>query len=456
MIPGSIRNILEGLVFAVLFPAWLTIALLSAAVGRLRGRIGCDGVLGSALRRWGVWVTSGTRTFRRAWWPLPNYEGAVVFWRHMLLTELFAGLNQGGGHGKKRERYLVIKLAHIGDAMHIGPMLAELRRSKPDAEIDILVGPWCRDLARRWKLPGRVWVYTPHLQVFRRGTKKGLLGIAGEIRFLYRLRRRRYSCAISTSTLSMAEWMLIHAANPGFWVGAANPVMPYYREVPSRTEPYHSSMYEADRVGGLLRYIDIPAAGGRPEFPLQEDERRWAAGQWGDARLKIVMAPGAGWPGKMWPADRFAEMARRFSALGGVKIVVTGSPDEKALGESVVADVPNTINLAGSTSFGQTAALVESADLLLCNDSGPLHLAAAYGTPSVALFGPTVAGKWQPPGGEHLMIQKQGFCEGCVGWHPNAACVHDNACMKAISVDEVWGRIAGILKQTERVTGHED
>ena len=121
-----------------------------------------------------------------------------------------------------------------------------------------------------------------------------------------------------------------------------------------------------------------------------------------------------------------------------------------------MADVPNTINLAGSTSFGQTAALVESADLLLCNDSGPLHLAAAYGTPSVALFGPTVAGKWQPPGGEHLMIQKQGFCEGCVGWHPNAACVHDNACMKAISVDEVWGRIAGILKQTERVTGHED
>jgi ADP-heptose:LPS heptosyltransferase len=91
--------------------------------------------------------------------------------------------------------------------------------------------------------------------------------------------------------------------------------------------------------------------------------------------------------------------------------------------------------------------LIKTADLLVCNDSGPLHLAAAFETPSVALFGPTVASKWQPPGPQHKMIQKSGFCEGCVGWHPAARCLHDGACMKSITMDEVSAVVAHLLSR---------
>ncbi len=461
-----IRNTVEGLVFALLFPVWLLVALLAAIVGRIKGYRRDVCVFSSALCRWRGYFVSGTRRYREAWWPLPLFEKAGVFWRHCLLTEFFAALNQAGqsGHDGK-ERYLVIKLAHIGDAMHIGPMLAALRRERQNARIDLLVGPWCRDLAERWNPPGKIWVYTPHLELFRRGSKNGLRSFSGEMGFLFGLRRRRYSCVMSTSTLSMAEWLLIHASNPQRWIGAGNAIVGAYHEIPCNIEPYHSAMYEADRVGGLLRYLGIKPVNGRPDFPLREEERTWALEQWamGDGQtsevkrsgrgatdgMRVVVAPGAGWPGKVWPAERFGELAVWMIEELGAEVVLAGAPDEKRLGEIICERCPQAKNLIGATTFGQSAALVETADLLVCNDSGPLHLAAAYGTPSVALFGPTIASKWQPPGKMHRMIQKTGYCEGCIGWHPNAACLHANACMKAIGVNEVWDAVAELMNRPE-------
>lgn len=407
--------------------------------------------------RWGYFVGSGLRLYRESWWPLPSLESPSVFWRHWFWTELFAAINKRSNRDIDKKRFLVIKLAHIGDAMHIAPMLESLKKQQPDAEIDLLVGPWCEDLAKRWKVSGRVWVYTPHLMLFHRGNRKQLRSWREEYRFLRALRRQRYSVVLSTSTLSMAEWMLIQAANPGKWIGADNPVTAWYPQIPKSTESYASKQYEADRVGGLLRHLGMEAATGLPGYPVREDEVAWAEERWlkGDGRWtmgesrRVVVAPGAGWPGKIWPAERFGELVVWLIRELGYRVILTGAPDEMALGEVIETVCPDVYNLIGKTSFGQTAGLVKTADLLICNDSGPLHLAAAFGTPSVALFGPTIASKWQPPGPQHNMIQKTGFCEGCVGWHPAATCLHDGACMKAITVEEVSRAVGKILSKTK-------
>lgn len=459
-----LRNVLEGLVCLVVFPLWLLLAFTGAPANWTALKLG--------VRRWNYFLRNGLRLYREAWWPLPQFEAASAFWRHWFWTEAFAARNAGCRHEPAKERYLIIKLAHIGDAMHIAPMLEALQAQRPDVEVDLLVGPWCEDLAKRWKVSGCIWVYTPHLMLFHRGNRKHLRSWKQEFDFFRELRDRHYRVVLSTSTLSMAEWMLIQAANPGQWIGADNPVTAWYPEIPKSTESYASREYEADRVGGLLRYLGLESVKGLPGFPVRDEEVAWAEEQWarGDGQRsevggqksevrgqrsagehpgrgarderRVVVAPGAGWPGKIWPAERFGEVADWLIGELGCRVVLTGAPDEKALGETIEALCPKVVNLIGKTTFGQTAGLVKTADLLICNDSGPLHLAAAFGMSSLTLFGPAIASKWQPPGSQHKMIQKLGYCDGCVGWHPAAHCLHDGACMKAISVDEVREELA--------------
>lgn len=112
----------------------------------------------------------------------------------------------------------------------------------------------------------------------------------------------------------------------------------------------------------------------------------------------VVVHPGAASPSRRWPVDRYAGVARRFAAEGA-RVVVTGSPAERDLARRVAAaaDLPGSAVLAGRTGLGELAALVAGARLVASNDTGVAHLATAYRTPSVVLFGPTSPHTWGPP-----------------------------------------------------------
>lgn len=112
----------------------------------------------------------------------------------------------------------------------------------------------------------------------------------------------------------------------------------------------------------------------------------------------VVVHPGAAFGARRWPADRFAEVARQLAG-SGQRVVVTGSPDERELADTVArtADLPDDAVLAGRLGLAGLAALVADAALVISNDTGVGHLATAYGTPSVVLFGPTAPAGWAPP-----------------------------------------------------------
>jgi ADP-heptose:LPS heptosyltransferase len=112
----------------------------------------------------------------------------------------------------------------------------------------------------------------------------------------------------------------------------------------------------------------------------------------------IVVHPGAGFPARQWPAERYAAVAREL-ARGGRPVVITGDAGQRRLAERVAAGagLPDGAALAGRTTLGQLAALVAQADLVVCGDTGMAHLATAYGTPSVVLFGPVAPRHWGPP-----------------------------------------------------------
>ncbi len=120
----------------------------------------------------------------------------------------------------------------------------------------------------------------------------------------------------------------------------------------------------------------------------------------------VVVHPGAAYPSRRWPPERFAAVARAMRDVGR-DVVVTGGPDEVPLAREVAAaaGLPPTAALAGRTDLEQLAAQVADAAVVVCGDTGVAHLATAFGTPSVLLFGPVSPQRWgPPPDGPHTVL----------------------------------------------------
>jgi ADP-heptose:LPS heptosyltransferase len=119
----------------------------------------------------------------------------------------------------------------------------------------------------------------------------------------------------------------------------------------------------------------------------------------------VVVHPGAASGSRRWPAERYGAVARWARDLGE-RVVVSGSAGERDLADRVAAaaGLPRSAVLAGRTDLRDLAALVAAARLVVCGDTGVAHLASAFGTPSVVLFGPTPPSRWGPPEGPHVAI----------------------------------------------------
>ncbi|HET6561996.1 MAG TPA: glycosyltransferase family 9 protein [Marmoricola sp.] len=161
----------------------------------------------------------------------------------------------------------------------------------------------------------------------------------------------------------------------------------------------------------------------------------------------VVVHPGAAYPARRWPCERFAQVARRACERGHT-VVVTGGPDETGLAEEVRrgAGLPSSAVLAGRTDLVGLAALVASARLVVCGDTGMAHLASAYSTPSVVLFGPTSPSRWGPPaGGPHVVLWHGDGTGDPWGGSPDPALLR-------IGVEEVLGHVEELPQVTRART----
>jgi ADP-heptose:LPS heptosyltransferase len=157
-----------------------------------------------------------------------------------------------------------------------------------------------------------------------------------------------------------------------------------------RGPDWDDDLHEVHRWCRLLEYFEIPTdaadlALNHPQVPSP-------------APGAVIVHPGCAFAARRWPAERYAAVARRLTSRGW-RVVVTGSAAEKSLAAQVAAaaGLPADAVLAGRTTLSQLAALVAEAALVICGDTGIAHLATAYGTPSVVLFGPVSPRHWGPP-----------------------------------------------------------
>ena len=216
-----------------------------------------------------------------------------------------------------------------------------------------------------------------------------------------------------------------------------------------------TSVHEVHRYLRVLQLLDIDTASDALEFWHIDADRQFvenllrAEGFSRDDRL-IAVNLGTTWTTKRWDIVKFTEVIRRITRLiPETKVVLTGSPTEQPLTEALPASLP-IINLVGKTSILQLGALLERCEVCLTCDSGPMHIAAAVGTPTVALFGPTDPVRHRPYGVGHTVIEKSVSCRPCY----KRSCHRQDAphlCTQEIGTDEVVTAVETRLYQKDSV-----
>jgi ADP-heptose:LPS heptosyltransferase len=158
-----------------------------------------------------------------------------------------------------------------------------------------------------------------------------------------------------------------------------------------------------------------------------------------------AICPGGKQSGHLWPSERFAEVASRLRSEAHLRIVTIGSASERSTCERTLTLAGGGIDVSGRLTVLGTTELLRHATLLLTNDTGPMHLAAAVGTPVVAIFSSRdLAGRWYPYGSQHEVFRARQVCDKCL-----FAPVQTDHCVREISVDDVW---AGCLRVLARST----
>jgi lipopolysaccharide heptosyltransferase II len=316
--------------------------------------------------------------------------------------------------------------------------LAALKRTWPDAAVDWAVKSEWADLLEGHPLLHRVLLFPRDLP--------------DAIRCGLWLRRQRYELVIDLQGLLRSGLYALMTGSParaGFADSREGSSWCYTQRVKVSDGIIHA----VDRYLDLVRQLGV-AAEETATFPLPEGihDRDWADKLCEQARIEAedkicVFHPAARWQTKKWPTGRFAQLADRLIQDHGLRVVLVGGADQVDEVNEVRRQMKKeALNLGGATSLRQLAALLRRTNLLITNDSGPMHLAAALGTPVVAIFGPTDPRRVGPYGHGHVVLRKAVDCSHCKRNH----CARDGACMKAIEVEEVADavrRAAGAPKE---------
>ena len=318
------------------------------------------------------------------------------------------------------------------------PLLCALRDQFPYAHLAWVVEGRAGDL-----LEGH-----PALSQLIRVPRRWLRSPRDVWRLRQQLRAARFDIAIDVQGLTksaIAAWLSGAAWRIGNGGRDGRELSPWLNTDLARTSAEHVVARSLE----LLRPLGIEQPRARFDVPVHEPSRRrmesFLARQQLDAFAMIN--PGAGWPSKIWPPDRFAQVARHLQSVHRLPVVVVWAGDEERhLAESIVAGAREGSHLAPPTSLTELAALARRSCLFVASDTGPLHLAAAVETPCVGLYGPMPHECNGPFGSQHIALQNERLTGGS-----RQRRTASDASMRAITADEVCAACDAILSRQLRV-----
>jgi lipopolysaccharide heptosyltransferase I len=341
------------------------------------------------------------------------------------------------------QRILIIKPSSLGDVVHALPVLAALRRACANAHIAWLVNDGLAPLLEGHPLLdevirfdrdryGRMW-RSPRVFV-------------DFWRFVAQIRRRRFDLVIDLQGL-IRSGLMSRFSGAGQRLGFAEAREGAWLFYSRRVRCADSAEHAVDKNLAVVRALGLSVD--RPEFPLglQAVERAAAsellaraAGEPVEAFTAVI--PGARWETKLWPMEKMAALIDRMHAEGLARCVLLGAPDEREFAERIVATCRSrVIDLVGRTSLRQLAALIDLAGRVVCHDSGPLHIAAALGKPTVAIFGPTNPDRTGPYSDAARVVRHLIECAPC--YRRVCPYGHQN-CLRQLEVETVLAEVRGL------------
>lgn len=320
----------------------------------------------------------------------------------------------------------------VGDAVMTTPAMGALRAAFPDAEIVVVANPLVSELFSSHPYCDRVIVFN------KKGPHKGFAGLW---KFSRELRQEGFDLAVLLQNAIEAALMAKLAGIPrraGYRTDARRLLLSHGVPVgPAEKALHHTDYYQL-----MLQRLGIQGGDGNLCLACTKNELDWAQQTLGDGDW-VAINPGAAYgSAKRWFPERFAETADALAAEYGVNIVLTGGPGEREIGRDIAAAMSaNPLNLIGQTSVRQLMAVLASVRLLVSNDSGPMHVGAAFGVPIVAVFGPTDHTTTSPKADICRIIRKPTDCAPCL----LRQCPTDHRCMKAITAADVLAGARDLL-----------
>lgn len=338
-------------------------------------------------------------------------------------------------------KILVIRVDGIGDLLNSTPAIALLRKNYPSAEITVLARP----------LNAPVLIGNPDVDrilIFDRDGEHS--GILARFQFYRELRRERFQLAVALQT---AMWTHLMA----FLSGATYRLGRYQKRFRStlthawRGKYRKGETHEVDRNLELVRLIC--AGEGKREliFELSPDEIAAAEAQLaslgiGKDAFLIGIHPGGSSFDKRWPEKQYAELADRFARQYNATILVLRGPEEAELVQNIQMAMQSDAITYAPETIRELGAMLFCCDLVVCNDSGPMHLAAALAVPTVAIFGPTDHVAWHPLSENAAIVRRDMPCWPCsahkckIGWE----------CTKKLPVEPVWDATIRTIEASEK------
>ena len=343
------------------------------------------------------------------------------------------------------QRILLLLFGGIGDVLLFTPALEALAKEFPKVPIDAVV---------RNDNGERVLKYNPYINDIIVYDKNNVNRISERFRLLRRIRREKYITSITICVdfdYKTGLLALLSGATKRIGPNIRRHGIFYNVKVPI---PSHQHFifrnYELVKRAGVIQPLDETM-----RFYLDREERLFAQKFFeshGLATEDIVVGihpGGSPWRiARRWPRDKYIEVINLLIKKGSLKVILMGGPDERETVDEILEKSPGVIPANAPMTLGQFAALIERCTLFLCNDGGPTQVAAAIGTPTITIVGPTDPRAFAPIGKQHTVVKTHLPCSPCIDCYDyNSDGCEEQTCMKSITVSQVMEVISEKLKE---------
>lgn len=345
----------------------------------------------------------------------------------------------------KVHRILIRAVNWIGDAVMTTPALGLIREYYPKAEITVLANRPVAEVFSSHDFVDAVMVFDRH------GAHQGM---RGRLRLASELRKRSFDMAIilpNSFDSALVPWLAGIPVRLGKSSDGRSLLLTG-RYSQDETPPHR---HEVQYYRNLVRHFGITGKDVLPRLCTTQAEDRaiealLAGGGIPAGSCVIGVNPGATYgSAKRWYPDRFADVARRLAAEWQARVVIFGSAGEAGIAKDIEERLGgDCLNMAGKTSLRELMALIKRCNFMVTNDSGPMHIAAAFGVPLVAIFGPTDHASTSPYTEKAVIVRKDVACAPC----KLRECPTDHHCMTAVTAEDVVAAAIKLYGATGRET----